>query len=141
MRIPLPGGLIAQWTAEEAAIAIRDISSALVADLAAPAAGDPLIAAIKMLDQDRIRFCDHVYCLSAGQWDLLSLIIQNDGAIDYAQLGENLWGDDTVPRNRIDQAVHALKRALKEQGLPFTVSGKRQVATLLTTPKKNAKKS
>jgi hypothetical protein len=140
----LPDGLRVDWSPEQVAEAMHVLTDAILASASettnTSGVVPHLVDEIELLDQDLFRFRGRVYPLSAGQWELLSQIIRNGGAIDFATLGENLWGDDMTPRNRIDQAVHSLRSSLKAMKVPFTVSGRRQVAKVLRESKKTAKK-
>ena len=132
MAITLARGVDASdWTKDEIAASIHTLTDSLLLLVATRrGTSGSFVDQIELLSEERFRFRDRVYPLSFGQFALLEQIVLNGGSVDFATLGEEIWGDDMIPRNRIEKNVSLLKRKLHDLRAPFSVKTKQQQAVL-----------
>ena len=115
MIITLARGVDASdWTKDEIAASIHTLTDSLLLLVSTRrGTSGSFIEQIELLSEERFRFRDRVYPLSFRQFALLEQIVLNGGSVDFATLGEEIWGDDMAPRNRIEKNVSLLKQKTK----------------------------
>ncbi len=83
---------------------------------------------IEMFSRDCFGFEGQVYKLSETQWFILDEIVRGGGTATFANIGEQIWGNDNADSKYIVDGIKKLRRRLQEYRLPFVIRHRREKA-------------